>query len=231
MAAPAKYRSALFATYAFNVEVSRAPWVSSESNINEIRLQWWLDALDEIAAGGSVRRHEVVTPLAQVIDAQSAAVLGDLVKARRWDIYGDPFGDSAEFKQYLEQTAGGLMWVAARATGVETGEDAIRQIGFASGLANWFKAVPQLIARGHSPLLDGSDDGLMSLAKEGLHGLKQGRNAAPRGARYATHSGWLANRTLRSVAANPAAVTGGTLHNSEFVRRTELLWRVVQGRP
>ncbi len=180
MATPAKHRGALFAIYAFNVEVCRAPWVSSEPAICEIRLQWWLDALDEIAANGPERRHEVVTPLAQVIDSSSAAVLIDLVRARRWDIYGDPFGDNAEFKQYLEQTAGGLMWVAARATGVKTGEAAIRQIGYASGLANLFKAVPELTSRGRSPLVVGSDDGLIALAKDGLRQLEQGRNAAPR---------------------------------------------------
>ena len=60
MAAPPKARDALFPLYAFNVEVARAPWVSAEPGIAEIRLHWWIDALGEIAAGGMVRRHEVV---------------------------------------------------------------------------------------------------------------------------------------------------------------------------
>lgn len=62
MAAPPKARAVLFPLYAFNVEVSRAPWASQEPMIAEMRLQWWRDALDEIATGKPARRHEVVTP-------------------------------------------------------------------------------------------------------------------------------------------------------------------------
>ena len=49
MAAPVAARSVLFPIYAFNVEVARAPWVTSEPMIAEMRLQWWVDALEEIA--------------------------------------------------------------------------------------------------------------------------------------------------------------------------------------
>ncbi len=230
MSVPVKHRAALFAIYAFNVEVSRAPWVSQEPAICEMRLQWWLDALGEIAAGGPVRRHEVVTPLAQVIDAQDAAILGTLATPRHWEIYGDPFVDEAEFNRYIEDTSGGLMWVAARAMGVETDEGIIREIGYASGLANWFKAVPELISRGRSPLVDSSEDAICKLAKVGLHRLEQGNDLADPRARYATRTGWQTHRTLRSVAANPATVTGGTLHKSEFTRRSSLLWHVLRGR-
>jgi phytoene/squalene synthetase len=64
MAAPPPARNVLFPLYAFNLEVARAPQVASEPLIGEMRLQWWRDALAEIAAGGPVRRHEVTTPLA-----------------------------------------------------------------------------------------------------------------------------------------------------------------------
>ena len=115
MAGPVAARRVLFPIYAFNVEVARAPWVTQESMIAEMRLQWWRDALEEIAAGGPARRHEVVTPLAKVIDAQGAAVLDKLIVARRWDIYKDAFEDEAHLMEYLDATASGLMWVAARA--------------------------------------------------------------------------------------------------------------------
>ena len=51
MAAPVEARRVLFPLYAFNVEVARAPWVTSEPMIGEMRLQWWRDALEEIARG------------------------------------------------------------------------------------------------------------------------------------------------------------------------------------
>ena len=75
MAAPVAARRVLFPLYAFNVEVSRAPWVTQEPMIAEMRLQWWRDALEEIAKGKAVRKHEVTTPLAEVIDPEKAKML------------------------------------------------------------------------------------------------------------------------------------------------------------
>ena len=52
MASPMAARRVLFPLYAFNLEVARAPWVTQEPMIARMRLQWWRDALAEIAAGG-----------------------------------------------------------------------------------------------------------------------------------------------------------------------------------
>ena len=122
MVAPIEARRILFPLYAFNVEVARAPWVTQEPMIAEMRLQWWRDVLTEIGQGGQVRKHEVTTPLAEVLDAESAVILDKLVQARRWDIYRQAFEDEAHFAEYLDATGGGLMWVAARAL-AELGED------------------------------------------------------------------------------------------------------------
>ena len=117
MAAPVAARRVLFPLYAFNVEVARAPWVTQEPMIAEMRLQWWRDVSEEIAEGRAVRRHEVATPLAQAITPQDAALLDELAAARRWDIYKDAFEDEAHFARYMDQTAGNLTWVAARSLG------------------------------------------------------------------------------------------------------------------
>ena len=74
MAAPVRARAVLFPLYAFNLEVARAPWLTQESMIAEMRLQWWRDALEEIRAGGLVRRHEVVTPLADTSQSTTDSV-------------------------------------------------------------------------------------------------------------------------------------------------------------
>src|SRR4051794_28190129 len=65
--APAARREALFALYAFNFEVAKTREVVSEPMLGQIRLQWWREAVDEIFAGGRVRSHEVVQPLAEAI--------------------------------------------------------------------------------------------------------------------------------------------------------------------
>jgi phytoene synthase len=124
MAAPIEVRRVLFPIYAFNVEVSRAPWVTEEPMIAEMRLQWWRDALEEIGQGVAVRQHEVTTPLSEVLSNEATAVLDKLVEARRWDIYKDGFEDEDHFLEYLDATGGGLMWSAALLLGVDSGERA-----------------------------------------------------------------------------------------------------------
>ena len=62
MAAPEKLRPYYFVIFAFNVEISRAPYITKEPMIAEIRLQWWLDVLDEIIGEIAVRKHSVATP-------------------------------------------------------------------------------------------------------------------------------------------------------------------------
>jgi len=66
--APGDRREALFALYAFNLEVARAREVVSEPFMGLIRLQWWRDALDEVYQG-RIRAHEVIRPLASAISA------------------------------------------------------------------------------------------------------------------------------------------------------------------
>ena len=149
MAAPVESRRVLFPLYAFNVEVTRAPWVASEPMIGEMRLQWWRDALEEIGQGGPVRKHEVTTPLAEVLDARAAHLLDRMVAARRWDLYRDAFEDLAHLMDYLDLTGAVLMWVAARALGApEEVEGLVRRFGASAALARFFVAVPELEARG-----------------------------------------------------------------------------------
>jgi phytoene/squalene synthetase len=73
LAAPPERGPGLMALYAFNLEVARAPWVSAEPMIVQIRLRWWLEAVEEIVAGAPPRRHEVVGPLAETIRGTRAA--------------------------------------------------------------------------------------------------------------------------------------------------------------
>lgn len=224
MAAPVAARAVLFPIYAFNVEIARAPWVTEEPLIAEMRLQWWADALEEIAGGGAVRAHEVATPLAGVLDAAGARGLLPAVAARRRDCHRQGFDDVAALRAYVMETSGELATVAAGALGAG-GIAAVREIGYAQGLANWFRAVPALISRGVGPIPDAS--GIVDLATDGLARLAVARGQVPAPARPVTRAGWLADRTLRSAAADPAAVTGVSLHIPEFTRRGLLLWRVL----
>lgn len=232
MAAPVSARRVLFPLYAFNVEVARAPWVTQETMIAEMRLQWWRDALTEIRDGGSVRRHDVVTPLAAVLDADGAALLDQLVEARRWDIYRDPFEDADAFQTYLDKTAGNLLLATARALG-QIDEGVIRESGYAQGLANWFRAIPALEAAGRVPLIDGRPEAIEALANEGLMALdraRTNRSAITARARPAMLSLWQTGMILSRARAEPGRVATGTLAPSPIVSRLGLMLRTMTGR-
>ena len=233
MAAPVAARARLFPLYAFNLEVARAPWLTQEAMIAEMRLQWWRDALEEIGQGGPVRRHEVVSPLADLLEAQDAVRLDALVEARRWDIYRDPFDDRAAFEAHIDATAGHLMWTAARLLGADRGEAVLRDFAHAVGVANWLQAIPELEARGRVPLVDGRPEAVAALAAEALERLRRARARRadlPRAATPALLAGWQAEGVLRRAVAEPARVAEGRLAPSEFRRRGGLLWRSLTGR-
>ena len=232
MAAPPRARTALFPIYAFNIEVSRAPWVTQESMIAEMRLQWWRDALAEIRAAEAVRRHEVVTPLARVLDAQGADLLDSLTGARRWDVYRDPFEDMAHFRDYLNKTSGNLLVVAARALG-PVPDQVVRQAGYALGVANWLRAVPALEQAGRVPLVEGTPDAVRALAHEGLEALeaaRKGRRDIPAAARPALLPMWQVAPVLRRAARDPRRVADAVLELSPIRRRVGLMAAAVTGR-
>ena len=105
MATPVEIRKTLFPVFAFNLEVARTPWVTKEPLIAEMRLQWWQDVLSEISDGRAVRRHEVAAPLATSLTPAAAEALKAVVKARRHDIYPEPFETKSDFQAYIHATS------------------------------------------------------------------------------------------------------------------------------
>ena len=227
MAAPVATRPVLFPIYAFLLEVARAPWLTEEPMIAEMRLQWWRDVLEEIAEGREVRRHEVTTPLAEALDAEGARALDRLVAARRWDIYRDAFEDGVHFQDYLEATGAVPMWTAARLLGAApSAEGDIWALGRASALARYFAAVPELEARGRVPLVDGRAEAIRQLATEALAALPADRVLMRQRAitaRAALIEGWQARPILLRIAKEPGRVAEGRVALSPFQKRFRLL--------
>ncbi len=223
MAAPPKARNALFPLYAFNVEVARVPWLTAEPGIAEIRLQWWIDALGEIAAGGMVRRHEVIVPLALVIDPEQAKSLITLAEARTRDIYNDPFENEDELLSYLDDTSGRLLEVAVGMLGKDA-SNAAQHAGRAQGIANWLVAVPALKAAGRHPLPDETPQAIAKLAGLGIAALNAARSDT---IEPAARPAFLAlsgvRRVLRLAQRRPEAVLGGTLLPSPFRANLDLM--------
>src|SRR3954462_285606 len=85
--APRERRAALFALYAFNIEIARVREVVRDPLAGEIRLQWWSDAL-----GGEARGDAEANPVAGALIATAARhrlpvqCLKSLIAARRFDL-------------------------------------------------------------------------------------------------------------------------------------------------
>ncbi len=230
MAAPVAVRARLFPLYAFNLEVARAPWVTAEPLIAEMRLQWWRD----VVAGGDARAHEVAGPLHGVIAGAGlpVEVLDRMIAARMWDVGRDAFAGQAAMDTYLDDTAGGLMWLACMAAGSSRGEAAARDIGWAAGLAAFLRAAPELAARGRVPLVDDATEAVREVAGAGLARLARGRSGLvtlERG-RVAALAAWQAGAILRMVVDDPSRVAEGRLGRSEFARRAGLMLSALTGR-
>lgn len=229
-------RARLWPLYAFNLEIARAPYVTAEPMIAQMRLQFWRDVLEEAAEGAAPRAHEVAGPLAGLWRAADLPLDAGLamIDARLWDIERAPFPDRQALWAHLDATGGALMWLAARALGAgPQAEDAVRAMGRASALANWLRAVPALKAAGRQPLPDESETALRDLAREGLAALSTARASrahVPQAAAPALLAGWLAGPVLHRAAQAPARILDGQLEPSEFARRGQLLLRGLSGR-
>lgn len=222
-------RARLFPLYAFNLEIARAPWVSPEPMIGQMRLQFWRDTLAEIDAGQPPRAHEVAAPLAEVVRETGLSVgLLDRVAVARWaDLERAPFAGAVALERYLDETAGSLMWAAVLALGgVGDLEEPARTVGRASGLASWLMAAPELEARGWQAL----PEDLAELIAAARSGLRAARSVRFGPALPALRTAWRAEGVLARAAADPDAIRAGRLGGSEFSRRGSLLVKTLTGR-
>jgi phytoene synthase len=116
--APLKYRRALFALYAFNLEVARVREKAREPMPGEVRLQWWRDVLGGVGRG-EVDTHPVAAALRDTIVRYRLPprALTALIDARTFDLYNDPMATIAALENYAVQTSSVPIELAARILG------------------------------------------------------------------------------------------------------------------
>ena len=233
MAAPPATRARLWPLYAYNIEIARAPYASPEPLVAEMRLQWWVDLIEGIGAPGA--KGDIGMALADLL--QSAPVppglLSGMAEARRWEVWREPFADRAHFDDFIDATAGNLMWAACLALGAPVNAEAVvRDFAWGTGLASWLAAVPDLEARGRRPLVDGGVAAVADLAREGsarIARARRSRHLVPRSAIPALWTGWQARALLKQAAKTPARVAEGTLATTDFTQKATLILRAATG--
>ncbi len=142
---PDRYRAALMAEaqgrqdllilYAFHYELSKVPEVTSEPMLGQIRYQWWREAIDEIYGGRDVRRHEISTPLSEMLRRCDIPRfwIDRLIDGRSRDLDPQPFDDIAAARDYVRQTSSQLMQIAVKLLGGDP-DTRVMQAGDAWGL-------------------------------------------------------------------------------------------------
>ncbi|HYD46159.1 MAG TPA: squalene/phytoene synthase family protein [Phenylobacterium sp.] len=110
----ASARADVIALYAFDYETGRAPRTASNPLAGEIRLVWWREVLEEIAAGGRVRSHPAAEALAAAVRGADLplAPLERMIDARYRELDPTPLtaGEAAELAR---DTAGAVAGLAA----------------------------------------------------------------------------------------------------------------------
>jgi len=228
MSAPVKSRGALFVIYAFNLEVVRAPWVTKEPMISEMRLQWWIDSIDEIYEGGTIRKHQVITPLARLISKQKLPkeLFIDLINARRWDIYKKPHLHAYAFDDYIMSTSGNLMALACLSIGMPLSDiNSAKEYGYGDGIARLFVAIPILESNNRYPLVNGTENAISALAKAAIDKMNN-VSFSDKTSVSALRIGWLSKGILMKVKKNPHCVSEGITYPVEFIKKILLLIKV-----
>lgn len=128
-------RADVIALYAFDHELARAPKVSSNPLIGEIRLTWWREALDEVFEARPVRRHPTVEALAEAIRRRglSREALEGLIDARYRELDPEPFGE-ADALDWARGTGGAVAVIAARLLDADAAAEDARPAGSAWAL-------------------------------------------------------------------------------------------------
>jgi phytoene synthase len=145
--APAKDRDALFALYAFNIEIARVREVAREAIAGEIRLQWWRDVLGGERDGEAAANPVAAALLATIKRYRVAADrLVALIDARRFDLYDDTFANMAALEAYLVNTSSAVIACAAQILGADA-PGVARPAGLAYGLVGLMRVVPLHAAR------------------------------------------------------------------------------------
>ncbi|SDG64878.1 phytoene/squalene synthase family protein [Pelagibacterium luteolum] len=149
---PSEHRAAVQAIFAFSAEIAAVRERVSEPVPGEIRLQWWVEAL-EGEARGAISQNPVADALFKTLEtyALPAGPLVRLLAARRFDLYNDPMPDIGQFEGYAGETVSVLYQYAAMILAggaTDKPADAAGHLGVAQALIGHVRAFGYNASRG-----------------------------------------------------------------------------------
>jgi phytoene synthase len=148
--ASAQHRDALYALYAFNVEIARVRDLARQPMPGEIRLQWWREALL-----GERASEAAANPVAAALSGTMAHYgiaadrLIELIDAHAFDLYDEPMASLDDLDDYARGTQATLLQIAAEilAGRKEPAEALIRHAGSAYAITSILSLLGRHAAR------------------------------------------------------------------------------------
>ena len=147
--APKESRKHIHALYAFALEAAEVSGKVTQPLLGEMRLQWWIDALEGLAAQGEgARANPIADALAETIE-RFALPLEEfiaLAEAHVFDLYDDRMPSWSALEDYCRATASAPMRWAGRILGANLQAPSARafdEAGVALGLTRIARAIAQ----------------------------------------------------------------------------------------
>ena len=215
-----KLKKIMFPIYAFNIEISRIPWITHDKMIAEMRLQWWYNLLSSMEENSFVEKHPIAEALNEHLSNNKSAIklLKETVKARNWDIYSEHHESELDLWKYIEHTSSNLLMSCLGFV------PSINSYGQGIGMASYLMAVSNLVKFGKNPLPNCNDEAIHDLSLKAVEGLRKGRdNNLDKHVTAGLRLGWMAPIILKRIIKEPRLVITGRLQSSEFRKKLRLL--------
>ena len=170
------------ALMALALELRRIPSVVSEAPIGEIRLQWWREALDELAAGSQPRGHPLLQALhaAGAVDDRTRVRIETGIDARARFLYPDPFENPRALFTAMRGAEGWLAPLLAASSEIDAGAETDAEIGEAAAdlagayaTARWGRQIAPDLAEEIAPFtFEVRREALVRLGRRGRAALR-----------------------------------------------------------
>jgi phytoene synthase len=146
--APAEHRAALYALYAFNVEIARVRDLTRQPMPGEIRLQWWREALSGERAGEAAANPVAAALIAALSHYRLPAErLINLIDAHSFDLYDEPMATLDDLDDYARRTQATLFHIATDILGSAPTGAPIEHAGIAHTVAGVLSLLGRHAAR------------------------------------------------------------------------------------
>ena len=233
MFAPPERREALFALYAFDLELAHIPDRVTEYTLGQMRFQWWRDAIDQ-TYDGIPPHHGVMLSLNEAIRAHGLerAAFQRLIDTRERDLDAWPNPDREAFDDYLDGTAATLAGLSAQILGIADSTTALsaRRAARAWALMRLLRDIPAHAAGGRVFLPEQACRGAKIRSEDLLLGQAGRELWALAGALTS-----LAEKDLGKARANgtrfPAYAMAALLPGLLAARKAARLRRICRGDP